>query len=434
VTNVDATGWRPTPGELDRYGREIPDGDYGTKDFERILAFKRRTEAVAKHLTEYLKKTDRFAKTIIFCVDQDHAEEMRMALNNLNTDLVRDHPNYVCRITAEEGKVGRGHLSDFMELEKTTPTLVTTSKLLSTGVDVQTCKNIVIFRVVGSMTEFKQIIGRGTRIRDDYGKLYFTILDYIGSATTHFADPDFDGQPAIITEEEMDEDGNTVEDTEEVVQPEEELAEEELPQGEPPTLDLNDAEKQPRKFFYDGGAVVIAASLVYELGADGVQLRIVKLTEYTAEKVRDMYSSAAALRSKWSNAEERAAIIKALEDRGITFEQLAEATKKPDADPFDLLCNIAFNVPLRTRRERAEMVRKNRLDFFDQYSPEARDILCEILDKYIEHGVAQLADLNILKIPPLSNHGTVIEIAAKFGGPDQMRSALIEMQNLLYAA
>ena len=214
VTTVDAAGWRPSKGELDRYGREIPDGEYSTKDFERVIALKARTEAIARNLTDFLKKTDRYGKTIVFCVDQEHAEEMRKALNNLNADLVKKNPDYTARIVSDEGKIGRGHLDRFMELETTVPAIVTTSQMLTTGVDVQTCKNVVLARVINSMTDFKQIIGRGTRVRDDYGKLYFNILDYTGSATRMFADPEFDGEPALVTEEEMNEKGETVEEPE----------------------------------------------------------------------------------------------------------------------------------------------------------------------------------------------------------------------------
>lgn len=210
VTSVDAAGWRPSKGELDRFGREVPDEDYHTKDFEKTIALRSRTEAIARHLTDFLKGTDRFAKTIVFCVDQEHADEMRRALNNLNADLAQKYPDYVCRVTADEGHIGRGHLSRFQELETATPTILTTSQLLTTGVDVPTCKNVVLARVVGSMPEFKQIIGRGTRVRDDYGKLFFSILDYTGSATRLFADPEFDGDPALITEEEIGAEGESV--------------------------------------------------------------------------------------------------------------------------------------------------------------------------------------------------------------------------------
>src|SRR5205814_7477704 len=179
------------------------------KDFERVVALRARTEAIARHLAEFMKKTDRFAKTIIFCVDQEHASEMRQALNNLNSDLVREYPDYVCRVTADEGDIGRGHLSKFQDVESRSPVILTTSQLLTTGVDAPTCKNIVIARVVGSLTEFKQIIGRGTRVRDDYGKLWFNILDYNDSGTRRFADPDFDGDPAFISQEEVDAAGKT---------------------------------------------------------------------------------------------------------------------------------------------------------------------------------------------------------------------------------
>jgi len=218
ITTYDAAGWRPSKGDLDRFGRDIPDEEYHTPDFERIVALRARTEAVSRHLTEFLKKNDPFAKTIVFCVDQEHADEMRRALNNLNAELVQKYPDYVCRITSDEGQTGRGHLSRFQELETVSPVIVTTSKLLTIGVDVQTCKNVALVRVINSMTEFKQIIGRGTRVRDDYDKFFFNILDYTGSATRLFADPEFDGEPALLTEEEIDEKGELIPKTYEVVE------------------------------------------------------------------------------------------------------------------------------------------------------------------------------------------------------------------------
>jgi type I restriction enzyme R subunit len=431
VSTVDAAGWRPSKGELDRYGREIPDELYGTRDFERVVALKARTEAIARNLTDFLHKSgDRFAKTIVFCVDQDHAEEMRKVLNNLNADLAKEHPEYVVRVVSDEGRIGRGYLDRFMELETVVPALVTTSQMLTTGVDVQTCKNVVIARVINSMTEFKQIIGRGTRVRDDYGKLYFNILDYTGSATRLFADPEFDGDPALISEEQMDQSGETM--GEEVIEQEAPIADSEPLPPAPPLGPTTTPE--PRKYYADNGHVEIAAHLVYELDADGKQLRVVKFTDYTAEKVRDMYSSAAELRSKWSDAEQRAQIISALEDRGISFDELAEAAKQPDADPFDLLCHIAYNAPLRTRRERAEALRTDKKDFFAKYSPEARAVLDEMLDKYIEYGTAQFQIPDILKVEPISQRGNVMEIAKLFGGAAQMRSAVAELQTLLYTA
>lgn len=433
VSTVDAAGWRPTPGELDRYGREIPDAVYGTPEFERLIALKARTQAIAKNLTDFMKKTDRFAKTIVFCVDQEHAEEMRKALSNLNSDLVQQHPDYVVRVVSDEGDIGRGYLSKFMELETSTPTIVTTSQMLTTGVDVQTCKNVVLVRTINSMTEFKQIIGRGTRVRDDYGKMFFNILDYTGSATRLFADPEFDGDPAQITESKMDEAGETVGETEVVEQ--EPPTPEEMEEDTPPPLPPDDDENAPRrKYYVDGGSVEIAAHLVYDLDADGKRLQVKKFTDYTGENVRSMYPSAADLRAKWSNSEERAAIIDALEQRGITFEELVEVANQPDADPFDLLCHVAYSAPIRTRRERAEAAKTDGKPFFDKFTDGARQVLDQLLEKYIEYGTAQFLIPDALKVPPISEHGNVIEIAALFGGGDKLRSAVEELQRLLYVA
>jgi len=432
VSTVDAAGWRPTPGELDRYGREIPDGLYGTADFERLVALKSRTLAIARNISDFMQKTDRFAKTIVFCVDQEHAEEMRKALNNCNSDLAQQYPEYVVRVVSDEGDIGRGYLSRFMELEKETPVIVTTSQMLTTGVDVQTCKNIVLVRTVNSMSEFKQIIGRGTRVRDDYGKLFFNILDYTGSATRLFADPEFDGDPALVTEERMDEAGETVGEPE--IVEEQAPTPEERAEASVPLLSADEGEGERRKFYVDGGNVEIAAHLVYELDADGKKLRVKKFTEYTAEKVQSMYPSAAALRAKWSNAEERAALIGALEQRGISFEELAEATHQPDADPFDLLCHVAYSAPIRTRRERAEAARSSGKQFFDRFTDGAREVLNELLEKYVEFGTAQFQIPEILKVPPISERGNVMEIAELFGGGENMRGALAELQQLLYAA
>lgn len=353
---------------------------------------------------------------------------MRRALNNLNADLVRDNPDYVCRVTSDEGDIGRGHLSNFQDLERRTPVILTTSQLLTTGIDAPTVQNIVLLRVINSMTEFKQIIGRGTRVRDDYGKLFFSILDYTGSATRLFADPEFDGDPTIETEQTIDEDGEPVDD-ETVVTPEEEPEDEDtepLPPDEP--------DEPRRKFYFDGGQVEIAAHLVYELDPDGNQLRVVQFTDYTADKVRTLFRNAAELRNEWADPERRSGIIERLADRGIDFDHLAETANQPDADPLDLICHLAFNAPLRTRRERAQRLRTERTDFFDQFGPDARQILDELLDKYTEHGTAQFVIPAVLEVPPISEHGNVLEIAARFGGVEQLRQAVIQLQTLLYAA
>jgi len=428
VTSVDAAGWRPGKGELDRFGREVPDEDYGTKDFEKTVALRSRTEAIARHLTDFLKGADRFAKTIVFCVDQEHADEMRRALGNLNADIVRQHPDYVCRVTADEGHIGRGHLSRFQELETFTPTILTTSQLLTTGVDAPTCKNVVLARVVGTMTEFKQIIGRGTRVRDDYGKLYFSILDYTGSATRLFADPEFDGDPALITEEEIGAGGESISVSYEPGEEEAGIA------ADPPEDYVVDERAPRRKYYVDGGQVEISAHLVHEFDSDGRQLRVVKFTDYAAEKVRTLYPSAAEMRERWADPDGRSEIIALLEERGIDFDELASASNQPEADPFDLLCHLAFNAPLRTRRERADRLRNEKKDFFDRYGPEARAVLEELLEKYAEHGTAQFVIPDVLKVPPISGHGNVREIAGLFGGPRELREAIHQLQRLLYAA
>lgn len=433
VTSYDAAGWRPTRGQVDRYGQEIPDTEYHTGDFERVVSLRARTQAVAKHLTDFLKRTDPFAKTIVFCVDQEHADEMRRALNNLNADLVAQHSDYVCRVTSDEGDIGRGHLGRFQELEKTTPVILTTSQLLTTGVDAPTCKNIVLVRVINSMTEFKQIIGRGTRVREDYGKLYFDILDYTGAATNKFADSTFDGDPVLVTEEQISETGELAAGTQHTVQ--EEPGDYEIEsEGETEVTRSPQTSPQPRqKYYVDSGQVEIVAHLVYELDADGRQLRVVQLTDYTAEKVRMLYRSPEEIRTVWSDPQQRADLIQKLAERGIDIAQLADVAAQPQADTFDLLCHLAFNAPLLTRRQRADKLRKNEKDFFDQYGAEARQILHELLEKYADYGAEQFKVPDALQVPPISQHGNLMEIAARFGGPDQLREAMQHMQVLLYA-
>ena len=429
ITDWDAAGWRPSQGDLDRYGRPIPDDEYQTQDFEHVVALRARTEAIARHLTQFLKASDRYAKTIVFCVDQEHASEMRAALNNLNTDLTAQYPDYVCRVTSDEGDIGKGHLSRFQDVDTITPTILTTSQLLTTGVDAPTCKNVVLARIVNSMSEFKQIIGRGTRVRDDYGKLWFNIIDYTGSATRLFADPAFDGDPVRVTEEETNVSGEVVGIT--VIT---EACDEDQPLPnqageiiEPPYTDR-------RKFYFDGGQVEIAAHLVYELDPDGKQLQVIRYTDYAAEKVRSLCPTAPELRVKWADPVQRAEIIQKLAERGVDFHALAESANQPDADPFDLLCHLAFNAPLKTRRERAQALKSERKDFFDHYAPEARAILEELLEKYAEHGDAQFVLPDVLQIPPISSHGTLGDILNLFGGADQLRAAVSDLQAALYAA
>jgi len=434
ITDIDAAGWRPSQGELDRYGRAIPDGEYQTRDFERMIALRARTEAIARHLTDFLKATDRFAKTIVFCVDQDHASEMRRALIAANADLVKDHPDYVCRVTADEGKVGKGHLSRFQDVETVTPVILTTSQLLTTGVDAPTCKIVVLARVVGSMCEFKQIIGRGTRLKPDYGKLFFHILDYTGSATANFADPAFDGDPVARENTTIDQTGAVIATTAAEEPP--------LPAGDLDSADGGmsrspdeDAEEDlPRKLFVDGGTVAVIHHLVYDLDEDGRKLTCRHLTDYTGEKVRTLYPNPSDFRHQWLDSDQRPQIVEELLERGIDVESLAEALGRPEADPFDLLCHLAYQAPLRSRRERAERVRHDEAAFFDRYGPEARAILDALLEKYAEHGAAQFRLPDALEVAPLDRFGNVIEIAGRFGGAARLKEAVAELTQLLYAA
>lgn len=436
ITDVDASGWRPSKDELDRYGREIPDGEYQTRDFERIIALRARTRVIARHLSDFLKRNDRFAKTVVFCVNQEHADEMRREINNLNADLVKIYPDYVARVTSEEGQVGRGHLGRFQEIETISPVILTTSHLLTTGVDAPTCKNVVLARVVNSMTEFKQIIGRGTRLREDYSKYWFNIIDYTGSATSNFADPDFDGFPDIEEETHIDDQGHVKEggeETETTDQLDLGSGEDAQAEEEGGYIELGDDDHAPRKYYVDDGVFEIASHLVYELDTDGTQLRVIQYTDYTAEKVRTLFVSDEKLRDLWANPVQREDILALLEERGIDFKRLAETTNNPDADPLDLLCHLAFDAPLRTRRERADYLRRNNPDFFDLYGPEAREVLDILLDKYVEFGPRQFEIPDILQVPPISERGNVMEITTFFGNATRMRQAVDQMQASLYA-
>lgn len=440
VTTADAAGWRPSRGELDRFGREVPDEEYQTRDFERVVALRSRTKAIAKHLFGFLQKHNPMAKTLVFCVDQEHALEMRGELQRLlakhDPERAKEYPNYVVRVTADEGQVGRGHLSRFQELETEEPVILTSSQLLTTGVDANMVKVVALARVVGSMSEFKQIIGRGTRINEDYGKLWFSILDYTGTATSHFADPEFDGEPELVEEIEIDEEGEEV--TTDPVDPGEEAEPNEENEPEPGGTTIIDDPPgggEPRKFYIDRDAGVgIAHEVTQDLDADGRLLTVTEFVDYTAGRVRSMCRDQDDLLDRWLDRHRRAEIIAELNDRGIEFTDLAEAAGQPGADPFDLLCHVAFNAPLRTRRERAERVRREKSDFFEQYGEEAKEILLDILLKYEDHGAGQFEVPDVLKVPPISDRGNVSEIIKLFGGADRLRTAVSELQAQLYVA
>lgn len=447
TTTFDALGWRPSADDLDRYGRTIRDQEYQTGDFERAVALKARTTAIARHITNTLKKNGRFGKTIVFCVDEPHVLEMVEALNNLNADLVQQYPDYVSRMTSDAGATGKQLLYKFMDVLEDSPVIAVTSKLLSTGVDVPTCKNVVLVRVIRSMTDFKQIVGRGTRVYEEKGKLSFEILDYTNS-TRLFADPDFDGEPARIETEAMDDEGQTVAGTDEVIEPA-------LPEDGIDLVDFaDDAEFEaddaaprgftgvpededilPRKFFYDGGACEVIGEVVYQLDPNGNRLRSFKLVDYTKEQVRTLYRSAFDIQQRWVSSEQRSEIIDQLSDRGIAFEDLRRVTNQPDADPFDLLCHLAFDAPVLTCRQRAERLRSRHPNFFEQYGNDAKEILEVLLQSYAESGPEQLVLPAALKVKAVeAKYGNVREIAALFGGAESLKAAIDELQALLYSA
>ena len=407
-TTADAQGWQPTPGQTDRHGERIPDKVYNTEDFDKTLVLTPRTEAIAQDLTDYLKE-DPYAKTIVFCVDQEHADTMREILSNLNTEYVQRYPDYVSRITSDEGDYGRERLSRFQDIEDNSVTIVTTSKLLTTGVDAPTVKNIVIVRGVGSMVEFKQMIGRGTRVCEEYDKFTFNIIDYTGTSFKHFTDPDFDGDPLSEDEETIETGGKRSRDgsTGATAHP---------PGG--------------RKFYIDNGTVTIAEEGVYILNPDGSQQHKTYI-EYTGGQIYSLYESESKLRGKWVDQKSRSEIIEGLKKIGIETELLGKELKFSDADPFDLFCHAAFGAPLQTREQRAQRVQKD-TDFFKQYDVFGQYVLRALLDKYSQHGPDELKIPDALSVPPISDHGNVAEIATSFGGADQLRNAVTELQKLIY--
>jgi type I restriction enzyme R subunit len=439
ITSVDAAGWRPSKDEMDRYGRAVPDEEYQTKDFERVIALRSRTKAMARHLTNFLKGTDRFAKTLIFCVDQEHASEMRQELLNLNSDLVKTYPDYVCRVTGDEGVIGLTHLSNFQDVDKSTPVILTTSQMLTTGVDAEMIKNVVLARVVGSRAEFKQIIGRGTRLKVEYQKEYFNIIDFTGTATSHFADPDFDGDPARIEEVVVDESGEQISVTEtepdlalEDLSTQNEVTEDEFDAGT--GILISDPPFEPRKFYIDGGEVEVIGHLVYDLDTDGKKLQVVRYTEYSGRALRSMYPTHDALLSAWANPDTRAEVLRELTERGISFAELAASSDQPDADPFDLLCHLAWNAPLLTRRQRAERARRATQDLFSEYGDTAREVLSLLLDNYVERGIIQFNSLSdLMKVQPFDRFGSPPEIANRyFGGVKGLKDAVSRLQTAIY--
>jgi type I restriction enzyme R subunit len=434
----DLQGWRPTKGQTDKHGQVIEDRIFNQQDMDRTLVLEKRTELVARKITEFLTATDPYAKTIVFCDDIDHAERMRQALVNLNPERIKENRKYIMRITGDEQE-GKAELDNFINPEERYPVITTTSKLMSTGVDAQTCKLVVLDQHIRSMTEFKQVIGRGTRINEDYDKYWFTIMDF-KKATELFADKDFDGEPVMIyepkpgesvvppdTDIEVDENGNPISansDEDEQLHPfENEGIEGEFPEPNSKRV----------KYVLGDVTVFVVSERVQYYGPEG-KLITESLKDYTRTTVRKDYGSLDDFLRRWSKADRKAdrkaAIIKELEAHGLLLEPLAEEVGK-DFDAFDLICHVAFDQPPLTRRERADQVKKR--NYFTQYGDQARQVLETLLDKYQDTGLENIEDIKILTLDPFRNMGTASELVAAFGGKAAYLAALYELEKHLYA-
>ncbi|MEH2626066.1 type I restriction enzyme R subunit [Bradyrhizobium sp. AZCC 1719] len=423
----DVEGYRPELGQLDRNGNEVEDRIYNAKDFDRNIVLDDRTVLIAKKITEFLKESgDRFQKTIVFCVDEEHAARMRQALVNENADVVAENQRYVMRITGSD-KEGQDQLGNFIDPESRYPVLVTTSRLLSTGVDAQTCRLIVLDRAVGSMTEFKQIVGRGTRVHEDTKKFFFTLIDFRG-ATSHFADPDFDGDPVQIYEpgdcdpvappDKAPEDDDAIPPT---------LGEDEILVDQPGlSLPLHDGDGQ--KVYVDGVSARIVAERVEYLDENG-KLVTESLRDFTKTALKKRFASLDDFLKRWRSTERKQAIIEELETEGLALDTIAEELGK-NLDPFDLICHVAFDKKPLTRRERADNVKKR--DVFTKYGPQARAVLNALLDKYRDDGVLNLDDTNVLKVTPFTTMGSVVQLINAFGGREGFEQAVHEMQDAIY--
>ena len=428
----DLTGWRPDRGMVDKYGYEIEDRVYNQKDFDKNLVLEQRTKLVAQKISEFLRATNRFDKTIVFCENIDHAERMRQALVNENADLAADS-RYVMRITGDNDE-GKAELDNFIFPESKYPVIATTSKLMTTGVDTQTCKLIVLDQRIQSMTEFKQIIGRGTRIHEDYGKFYFTIIDF-RKATELFADPDFDGDPVQIYEPKLDESPvppDLSEDEVSNVYQDVGQGETRLREGSNSAYNFTEpiADKAIRRYVVANVEVKVIAERVQYFDADG-KLITESLKDYTRKAIAKDFASLDDFLKCWSSADKKQAIVEELAQEGVFFEALAEEIGK-DCDPFDLLCHVAWDMPPLTRRERADRVKKR--NYFAKYGEQARRVLEALLDKYADQGVGQIEEIQILTVVPFTQFGTPIEILRAFGGRDGYQRAVQELTQSLYSA
>jgi type I restriction enzyme R subunit len=422
--DLDLQGWRPKKGQLDKYGQPIEDRIYNQKDIDRAIVFDERTQLVAWKITEYLQTTGEFQKTIVFCNDIDHAERMRQALVNLNPERVKENRRYVMRITGDEQE-GKAELDNFINPESKYPVIATTSKLLSTGVDAKTCKLVVLDQRIQSMTEFKQIIGRGTRIDEDYDKYWFTIMDF-KKATELFADPAFDGEPVKIYNPEPGE------------PPEEDEGTGNTANGYPEGSDtgggvINEPPiDEAKKYVVNNVDVNVMAERIQYLGADG-KLITASLVDYTKECVENRFATLKDFLKKWTDAEQKKAIIEELTEQGVFFDDLQNAVSKKtgyELDPFDLICHVVYGQPPLSRKQRAEQVKTR--DYFAKYQGAARQVLEALLDKYADTGIEHIEDVKILTLDPFSKIGAPMELLGAFGGKADYQKALKELEDELY--
>lgn len=433
--SVDAEGWRPEKGKLDKDGCEVEDRVYNRRDFDRTLVIDERTEIVAKKLNEFMNGYDRFAKTIVFCTDIDHAERMRSALANLNSDLVAENHKYIMRITGDNDE-GKRELDNFINPEERYPVIATTSELMTTGVDAQTCKIIVLDSEIRSMTKFKQIVGRGTRINEEFGKLYFTILDF-RNVTDLFADPEFDGDPIRIKPVSEDTDLSGIVDEEEAnTEPIiDELSGEEIEME--PEIRYPEQEQQPgnentheprRKVYVNGVDVSVLISREMYFDNEGKPITT-SLKDYTRKLIKGQYASLDDFLNRWKSTDKKEVIIKELEEQGVLVDALRDAVNR-EVDLFDLICHVAYDQPPLTRKERAKKVKKR--DYFTKYGEEARKVLESLLEKYADEGVTNIESIDILKVKPLTELGSPMEIINQFGSKEKYLDAVKELEQELY--
>ena len=414
TTNI-GEGWRPQKGQLDIYGNEIPDRIYTNSDYDYSIIIKDRIREVAQEITRYLKSTDRMARTIVFCATEDAALRMRDMLADLNQDMVKKNSDYVVRITGSD-EIGKGKIKQFSSVTQKYPVIATTSKLLSTGADCKMTKLIVLDEMIGSMTEFKQIIGRGTRLREKEGKTHFAVMDF-RNVTRLFADPDWDG-PLEIDEEFGSSKGK-------------ELPPKEIPDGNPPTPASH--EKLPTPIVDEKGCKVrIIQKTVSIYDTDGKLLRQESIVDYTKENILGKYASLDNFIRQWSAEEKKEAIRDLLRQRGIDLEQVKEQQGMADVDDFDFICHVAFDKKPLTRRERANNVKKR--DFLSKYSGAAREVLEALLDKYMNTGIYEIEKTEVLKLDPFVKMGRPAKIASYFGGKDGYLKAVKELENEIYTS